>query len=93
MYDKGTRSWCMLENYVNDNYYARFHTAFTAAVTCVLVLDLTLILTKSGSVKCRSNAVGHGACLKSIRRTITMHGFILTAIIAAEKYTLVLDLT
>ena len=25
MYVKGTRSWCMLVEYVKDNYYARFH--------------------------------------------------------------------
>ena len=28
MYDKGTRSWCMLGEYVNENYYARFHMDF-----------------------------------------------------------------
>ena len=37
---KGTGSRCMLEEYVKDNYYARFHTAITAAVKCTLVLDL-----------------------------------------------------
>ena len=25
MYVKGTGSWCMLVEYVKDNYYARFH--------------------------------------------------------------------
>ena len=38
---KGTESRCMLEEYVNDNYYVMFHRAITAAVTCTLVLDLT----------------------------------------------------
>ena len=38
---KGTGSWCMLEEYVKDNYYARIHIAVTAAVKCILVLDLT----------------------------------------------------
>ena len=37
----GTGSWCMLDEYVKDNDYARFHTAITAAVKCTLVLDLT----------------------------------------------------
>ena len=36
----GTVSWCMLEEYVKDNYYARFHTAITSAVKCTFVLDL-----------------------------------------------------
>ena len=31
----------MLEEYVKDNYYARFHTAIAATVKCTLVLDLT----------------------------------------------------
>ena len=26
IYVKGTRTMCVLEEYVNDNYYARFHT-------------------------------------------------------------------
>ena len=37
---KDTGSWFMHEEYVKDNYYARFHTAITAAVKCTLVLDL-----------------------------------------------------
>ena len=37
---KDTWSWCMLEEYVKENYNARFHTAITAAVKCSLVLDL-----------------------------------------------------
>ena len=39
-------------------------------------------------MKCRSRAPGHGACLKSVSRTITMQGFILAAITAAEKCTI-----
>ena len=38
MVDKGTG---LLEEYVKDNYYARLHTAITAAVKWTLVLDLT----------------------------------------------------
>ena len=37
--------------------------------------------------------MGHGACLKSKSRAITMQGFILTAITVAEKCTLIQDLT
>ena len=40
------------------------------------------------SVKCRSRASDHSACLKGILRTITMEGLTLAAIIAAEKQTL-----
>ena len=32
-----------------------------------------------------SRALGHGVCLKSVSRTITVQGFILPAITAAEK--------
>ena len=42
---------------------------------------------------CRSRAPGQGACLKSKSRTITMQGFILTAISAAEKCTFIPDST
>ena len=44
------------------------------------------------SVKCRSRALGHGACLKSMLRTISTQGFTTVAITAAEKHTLILDL-
>ena len=36
-------------------------------------------------------ASGHGACLKSVSKTITIQGFILAAITTAEKRTLFLD--
>ena len=45
------------------------------------------------SVKSRSRDPGQGACLKSVSRTITMQGFILTANTAAKKLTLFLDST
>ena len=32
----GTGSLCMLEEYVKDNYYAKFHKAITAAVKCTV---------------------------------------------------------
>ena len=37
------------------------------------------------TVKYRSRALGQGACLKGMSRTITMQGFTLTAITDAEK--------
>ena len=39
------------------------------------------------SMKSRSRAPGQGACLKSVSRTNTMQGFILTANTAAKKLT------
>ena len=55
-------SWCVLEECVKDNYYARFHTAITAIENCTLILDWTL---NHWSMKYRSRAPGHGACSKS----------------------------
>ena len=43
------------------------------------------------SVKCRSRALGHGACLKSVSRTIAMQCVKLTFITVTEKHTLFLD--
>ena len=37
--------------------------------------------------------LGHGACVKGKSKTNTMQGFILTAITATEKCTLVVDST
>ena len=37
------------------------------------------------TVKYRSRALGQGACLKGMSRTITMQGFTVTAITNAEK--------
>ena len=37
------------------------------------------------TMKYRSRALGQGACLKGMSRTITMQGFTLTAITDAEK--------
>ena len=38
---KGTGSWCILEEYVKNTYYVKFHKAIIAAVKCTLFLDLT----------------------------------------------------
>ena len=42
-------------------------------------------------IVCRSMAPGHGACSKSMSKTITMHGYALTVITDADKHTLGLD--
>ena len=54
-----------------------------------LVFHLSRNLKSQWSVKCRSRVPGHGACLKSMSRTITMYGFMMLAIIGTEKDTLV----
>ena len=61
-------------------------TAIIAAEKHTLVLDY-VIFDSQWSVKCRSRALCHGVCLKSMSRTITMQGIILAAITAAEKFT------
>ena len=70
-------------------------TAITAAEKCTLFLDNVKFsrldvkfLQSLWSVKCRSRVPGHGACLKSMPLTITMQVFILPAITAAEKSTM-----
>ena len=68
-------------------------TAIAAAEKCTLILLDIKFGQSEWSMKCRSWANGHGACLKSVSRTITMQGFILTANTAAKKLTLFLDLT
>ena len=94
---KGTSSWCVLEECVKDNYYARFHThryywcreMHFISRRDIQFSSLNLKLWQcQWSVKCRSRVPGHGACLKSMSRTITMQLFILHAITAAEKSTL-----
>ena len=37
-------------------------------------------------MKCRSEAPGHGTCLKSVSGTITMHSCTIKAIIGPEKH-------
>ena len=73
----------MLEQCVKDNNYARFHTKLSR-------LDVKF---DKWSLKCRSRVPVHGVCLKSLSRTITVHGFIFTATTAEEKNTLFLDST
>ena len=75
--------------------YARFHTHSHRC--CREMYFNSRLDIKFGqsqwSVKSRSRAPGQGACLKSVSRTITMQGFILTANTAAKKLTLFLDST
>ena len=68
-------------------------TAVTAAEKCTLFLDDVKFLQRQWSVKYRSGAPVHGACMKSVSRTTTMQGCILAATSAAEKCTLFLDST
>ena len=55
-----------------------------AAITDAEKIKLRLI-NEQWSVKYRSRALGQGACLKGMSRTITMQGFTLAAITDAEK--------
>ena len=50
-------------------------------------------MTKLINVKCRSRALGHSACLKTMLRTITLQGLALAAITASEKCSLKLEST
>ena len=84
----------MLEEYVKDNYYARFDTRsyyhftemhFNARLNVNNArLDLK---SRHLSAKSRSGALGHSACLKSLSRTITMKSLIHAAINVTEKST------
>ena len=76
----GTGPWSVHEEYVKDNYYARFHTHI---YHCCSEMHF------SSRLEVNLNR----ACSKSIQRPITMQGFILIAITAAEKCTIILDLT
>ena len=90
-----SRALGMLKGYVNDNYYARFDTC--SSHSCRekdLNARVDVKLWQSHwRVKCRSREPGHSACLKGMLWATTMQGLTLTAIIAAEKQTLMLGLT
>ena len=91
----GTGSWCVLVEYDKDNHYARFHDpSYHRCRESYFSILLDMKFWQSQwSVKCRSRVPGHGVCLKSMTRTITMQGFMILAIIGAEKVTLVFYLT
>ena len=64
---KGTGSWCMLEEYVKDNYYARLHTHSNHGCSEMHFSSrLDVNFDSQCSVKCRPKAAGHSACFKSI---------------------------
>ena len=79
----------MLKEYVQHNYsYARFDNySYHCCRETHFSSRLYIIFDSQWSVKCRSRALCHGVCLKSMSRTITMQGIILAAITAAEKFT------
>ena len=62
---KDTGSWCMLEKYVKDNYYARFHTH---SYHCCSEMHFSSRLDINFDSQWSMNwqRVMHGACLKSI---------------------------
>ena len=72
----------MLEEYVEDNYYARFDTrsyhhfreTYLNARLDVNNTRRRKITTKSLSAKSRSRAPSYRACLKSMSKKITMQG-------------------
>ena len=90
---KGTGSRCLLQECVKDKYYARFHLHsyhccremnFISRLD-VNFLDSTQNIDKSVERELKFKGTGQGSCLKSVSRTITMQGFILTANTAAKK--------
>ena len=92
----------MLEEYVEDNYYARFDTrsyhrfrkTHLNARLNVNNARLDVKLQQSySSTKSRSQAPGNIVCLRSMSRTITMQGLTFAAISPSEKRTLMLDST
>ena len=84
-----------LEENVKNNYYARFDTRSYQSYRethCNARLDVN-----SDKISGMQN-LGQGQriivrCLKSMSRTIIMHGWTLAAITAIEKHTLMLDST
>ena len=87
---KGTGFRCLFEECVKDNYYARFHNPIYHCCNELYFKTRCKFWQSQWSVKWRSRALGLGACLKSVSRTITVQGFILPDITAAEKSTLTL---
>ena len=85
----------MLEEYVEDNYYARFDTHSYHRYRETHFNARLDVKSKQShkSAKSRSRAPGHSGCLKSMSRTITIQGLTLAAITAAGKCPLMLDST
>ena len=62
---KGTGSWCVLVEYVEDNYHARFHDPKYHMYRERHFSNLLDVKFRQSqwSVKYRSRVSGHGACL------------------------------
>ena len=71
----------------DDNFYARFDTHSLSLLQRNDLFQEDLCQSH-WSMKSRSRSTGHSACSKSMQRTITMQGLMLTAIMAVEKHTL-----
>ena len=74
----------MLEEYVNDNYYARsklvaINDAEKTKLRSYFEAKICKV-NRSQNIPGRSRALGQDACLKGMSRTITMQGFTLMAI-------------
>ena len=90
---RSSKKWVMV--YAWKVVYARFNThshRFCRDMHFNSRLDIKFGQSQ-WSMKCRSRAPCHSKWLLSVSRTITMQGFILPAITAAEKCTLFLDST
>ena len=82
---KGTESWSLLVDYVNDNYYAWFH-----GPSYHRYRERHFSILLNVKRKSRSRVPVHGTCLQSRSRTITMRRFMILAIIGTEKDTSIL---
>ena len=78
----------MLEENVKVKYYARFHTY---SYHCCTEMHFSSRLEVNFDKVIGARNEGQRQQVKSIWRTITMQGFILTATTTAEKCTLFLD--
>ena len=92
----------MHQENVKVNYYARsdtrsYHRFREIHLNARLNVNNARLDVKSQqsyfSMKSKSRAQGHSACLKDMSRTITMQGLSLAAITNLEKHTLMLDST
>ena len=82
----------MLVENLKDNYYVRFHYPTFHLIRkrhISILLDMKFCQYQ-WSMKCRSRVLGHGVCLKSMSKKITMQGFLILAILGTDKDTLVI---
>ena len=91
---QGHRVIYVLEEYVEDSYYARLDTCRYHCFTETHFnarLNIKSWQSHSSMIS-RSRAKEHCVCLKSMSRTITMQGLTLAAITASRQHTLMLRL-